>query len=293
MGTHYHPTPKKKGRSKLNDHANRFDNSGQRMSFPTWQSNTANIARTNQIIQSIANEFGPQYQTVAAIQPLNECVPILVYCTALTLARPAGFDGSAVLNAVHTYWLSSYNAIRGSSANTLQLIHDAFQPLSYWNGWEQPSNYQGVAMDTHIYQMFSNAVSPSGFLRALPATLLTYWLGRRAVQFPAHIYRVRQCRQPPGLRCEPAVDHRRGVDPANDGLRQVSQRAWCRRTVRRDPLGLATRRQLRGTDRVRLVVQFELQDVPPADVGSPGERFYAVIGRCTHALTGGHTVRRS
>jgi aryl-phospho-beta-D-glucosidase BglC (GH1 family) len=121
---------------------NGFDNSGQRMSFPTWQSSASNIARTNEIMQRIANEFGPQYQTVAAIQPLNE---------------PAGFDGSAVMNAVRTYWLSSYNTIRGSSANTLQLIHDAFQPLSSWNGWEQPPNYQGVAMDTHIYQMFTDA----------------------------------------------------------------------------------------------------------------------------------------
>lgn len=121
---------------------NGFDNSGHRISFPTWHSNATNIARTNAIIQRIANEFGPQYQTVAAIQPLNE---------------PAGYDGSAVLNAVRTYWISSYNNIRASSANTLELIHDAFEPLSSWNGWQRPPSYQGVAMDTHIYQMFSDA----------------------------------------------------------------------------------------------------------------------------------------
>lgn len=121
---------------------NGFDNSGQRMSFPSWQSNQNNIDRTNAIMQQIAAEFGPQYQTVSAIGPLNE---------------PAGFDGSAVLNAVRSYWLSSYDNIRASSANTLELIHDAFQPLSYWDGWQQGPNYQGVAMDTHIYQMFSDA----------------------------------------------------------------------------------------------------------------------------------------
>ncbi|CDO68922.1 Glycoside Hydrolase Family 5 protein [Trametes cinnabarina] len=40
-------------------------------------------------------------------------------------------------------------------SNTLVLLHDAFQPLSYWNGFQTPPNWQGVAMDTHIYQMFS------------------------------------------------------------------------------------------------------------------------------------------
>ena len=48
------------------------------MSFPTWQSDENNIDRTNAIMQQIAQEFGPQYQTVAAIQPLNEYVPTLV-----------------------------------------------------------------------------------------------------------------------------------------------------------------------------------------------------------------------
>jgi len=56
--------------------------------------------------------------------------------------------------------MTSYASMRASSADTLQLIHDAFQPLSYWNGWEHPPQYEGVALDTHIYQMFSGAVSP-------------------------------------------------------------------------------------------------------------------------------------
>ena len=48
------------------------------MSFPTWQSDENNIDRTNAIIQQIAQEFGPQYQTVAAIQPLNEYISAIV-----------------------------------------------------------------------------------------------------------------------------------------------------------------------------------------------------------------------
>jgi hypothetical protein len=65
-----------------------------------------------------------------------------------------------VLNAVHQYWLDSYGNIREKSANTLEMIHDGFQPLEYWNGWQRPPQYQGVALDTHIYQMFTDDVSP-------------------------------------------------------------------------------------------------------------------------------------
>lgn len=39
------------------------------------------------------------------------------------------------------------------------MIHDAFQPLTSWNGFMPPPNWQGVILDTHIYQMFSDAVS--------------------------------------------------------------------------------------------------------------------------------------
>ena len=65
----------------------RFDNSGHRLSFPGWQSNQTDIARTNKIIQLIANEFGPQYETVAAIEPMNESVadlPLRPYAVRLT-----------------------------------------------------------------------------------------------------------------------------------------------------------------------------------------------------------------
>src|SRR6266403_3611866 len=47
----------------------------------------------------------------------------------------------------------------GQQSNTLALIHDAFQPLSYWNGFmSKNTQYVGVAMDTHIYQMFTDQV---------------------------------------------------------------------------------------------------------------------------------------
>jgi aryl-phospho-beta-D-glucosidase BglC (GH1 family) len=54
-------------------------------------------------------------------------------------------------------WISSFPYGTSQKSNTVLLIHDAFQPLSYWNGFMQ-SGFEGVAMDTHVYQMFSVAV---------------------------------------------------------------------------------------------------------------------------------------
>lgn len=50
----------------------------------------------------------------------------------------------------------------GQASNILALIHDAFQPLNYWSGFmSKYTQYTGVAMDTHIYQMFDDQVCPS------------------------------------------------------------------------------------------------------------------------------------
>ncbi|KAJ7070741.1 glycoside hydrolase family 5 protein [Mycena amicta] len=140
---------------------NGFDNSGHRISFPTWHSNNTNVQRTDAIIKTIANMVKDNSANVPIIAPLNE---------------PAGFDGSDVLAVTRQYWFDSFGNIRfpyGSSqqSNTVVLIHDAFQPLSYWNGVLTYPQYEGVAMasrsrlstceiidvqqDTHIYTIFS------------------------------------------------------------------------------------------------------------------------------------------
>lgn len=50
----------------------------------------------------------------------------------------------------------------GQQSNILVLIHDAFQPLNYWNGFmSKYTQYTGVAIDTHIYQVFDEQVCPS------------------------------------------------------------------------------------------------------------------------------------
>ncbi|GJJ13359.1 hypothetical protein Clacol_007611 [Clathrus columnatus] len=125
---------------------NGFDNSGQRLPFPKWQSNQTNVQRTDAIIKTLASMYQGQTNVVTVIAPLNE---------------PAGYD-NGVLPVTQQYWKDSYGNIRypnpGSSqeSNLVELIHDAFQPLSSWNGFEAAPNYQGVMLDTHIYQMFSD-----------------------------------------------------------------------------------------------------------------------------------------
>ncbi|TFK77419.1 glycoside hydrolase family 5 protein [Pluteus cervinus] len=124
---------------------NGFDNSGQKMSYPLWHTNNTNVQRSNNIIKTIANMYKDNPNVVPIIAPLNE---------------PAGFDGSDVLSVVRQYWYDSYGNIRypyGSDreSNTVELIHDAFQPFSYWSGFMPSPSFQGVMMDTHQYQVFS------------------------------------------------------------------------------------------------------------------------------------------
>lgn len=56
-----------------------------------------------------------------------------------------------------TFLSSSYP--NGQQSNVVTLIHDAFQPLSYWTNFMPRGEFVGVAIDTHIYQMFTDEVS--------------------------------------------------------------------------------------------------------------------------------------
>jgi glucan 1,3-beta-glucosidase len=76
--------------------------------------------------------------------------------------RPAGFDGD-LLPVVRQYWYDSYDSVRnlgnGQQSDIVVLLHDAFKGLVYWSNFmPDRSIYQGVAFDTHIYQMFSQDV---------------------------------------------------------------------------------------------------------------------------------------
>jgi len=126
---------------------NGYDNSGHRVSAPQWQTNSNNVQRTDAVIKQIMSEFASQSNVVPIVAPLNE---------------PAGYYSSQLLNTARQYWYDSYGNVRfpygdSTESNTVLLIHDAFQGVQYWNGFMPAPNWQGVAVDTHIYQVFSDA----------------------------------------------------------------------------------------------------------------------------------------
>ena len=78
----------------------------------------------------------------------------------------------------------------GSSeqSNLVVMIHDAFQPLSYWNGFMPSPNWQGVVLDTHIYQMFSVAVRlKTSFFLPLGLYFRKYAVGQPNDQCRTHL----------------------------------------------------------------------------------------------------------
>ncbi|EAU92553.1 exo-beta-1,3-glucanase [Coprinopsis cinerea okayama7 len=132
---------------------NGFDNSGQKMDYPTWHTKQSNVDRTNAVIKRIADMFKDSTAVVPMIAPLNE---------------PAGYRGDDVLRVTRQFWYDSYGNIRypyGSArqSDTVVMISDAFQPLSYWSGFMAYPGFEGVMIDTHHYQIFNdelNRMSP-------------------------------------------------------------------------------------------------------------------------------------
>lgn len=137
---------------------NGFDNSGQKMDYPTWHTRQSNVDRTNAVIKTIANMFKDNKYVVPIIAPLNE---------------PAGYRGSDVVAVTRQFWKDSYGNIRfpyGSAqeSDIIVMISDAFQPLSTWNNFMPPPQYHGVMLDTHHYQIFNddlNRMSPEQHIR--------------------------------------------------------------------------------------------------------------------------------
>ena len=101
------------------------------------------------MIQTLSQKYSdPSYwQVVTALALLNE---------------PAGFYGADVLSVTRQYWYDSYGAARypwapsgsASKSGLALVIHDAFQPLSYWNGFMSEPTFEDVFLDTHNYQVF-------------------------------------------------------------------------------------------------------------------------------------------
>ena len=64
----------------------------------------------------------------------------------------------SITHELSVFFPPSFSFGTSQESNLVVMIHDAFQPLSYWNEFMSPPDWQGVILDTHIYQMFSVAV---------------------------------------------------------------------------------------------------------------------------------------
>jgi len=123
---------------------NGFDNSGQRMSTPQWQTVDPGATRTLSILNQIQSKYGSsEYDdVVAGIELVNE--PLL-----------------SELNAddALTYEKDGYNQQRKTSQSRVVVVEDGFRNPSSYNGWLSSSdNGAGnVAIDHHEYQVFTTA----------------------------------------------------------------------------------------------------------------------------------------
>lgn len=123
---------------------NGFDNSGQRMDSPTWQTGDT-VQQTLQILKTISDKYAqPSFQDViAGIELINE---------------PAQFlDKTIQLDVTKQFYRDGFSQVRAVS-NTTVVLADGFLPPSQWNGFLTPSDNdaQNVAIDHHEYQVFNN-----------------------------------------------------------------------------------------------------------------------------------------
>ncbi|KAG7447408.1 glycoside hydrolase [Guyanagaster necrorhizus] len=132
-----------------------------RLSDSGWHSNRTNIGRSNDIFYKMSSMFADKVDMIEALNELSSIYPSHCYHEFIGL-KPAGFYGDVALLAIKEYYYDGYPAVRSNQQrNALVLIHDAFQDLSYWKDFMCPEDkYDGVAMDIHRHQMFSNAVCP-------------------------------------------------------------------------------------------------------------------------------------
>lgn len=119
---------------------NGYDNSGQRIANPTWQSGNT-VSQTLQVLKTISSKYAQtSYQdVVVGIQLLNE-----------PLIAKLNEDG------VRQFYRNGFNQVRETSDTTV-ILHDGFKPPNTWNGFLTPqdNNAQNVAVDHHEYQVFS------------------------------------------------------------------------------------------------------------------------------------------
>jgi len=118
---------------------NGYDNSGQRTSNPVWALTPDDITRTVDTLRFLAENVGGM---VDVIELLNE---------------PAGFLGSSWAAAIRQFWLDGYDAVRqAAGAGIKVMIGDAFLGVQSWADFLVAPSGQGVLLDFHEYQIFSD-----------------------------------------------------------------------------------------------------------------------------------------
>jgi glucan 1,3-beta-glucosidase len=102
---------------------NGFDNSGQRMTTPTWQQGDT-VARTLAVLETITQKYAkPEYQdVVVAIELLNE---------------PLSFDLN--FDELKQFYRNGFDQVRAVS-DTPVMLHDGFVSPSTWNGFLCPAD---------------------------------------------------------------------------------------------------------------------------------------------------------
>ena len=122
---------------------NGYDNSGQRMNVPQWQTGDT-IKQTLRVLKTISDQYAQtKYQdVVVGIQLLNE---------------PAMYFDNINQDVVRQFYRDGYGQVRDTSDTTV-ILHDGFIRPNQWNGFLTPSdnNAQNVAIDHHEYQVFNN-----------------------------------------------------------------------------------------------------------------------------------------
>jgi glucan 1,3-beta-glucosidase len=116
---------------------NGFDNSGHAGSIG-WEGGDT-VAQTINAIKSLAERYAPDTDVVTAIAILNE-----------------PFGPSLDINVLKKFNYDAWGTIRDYNPDTAMVIHDAFEGLSFWNGFMGPgSGTNNVILDTHVYQVFN------------------------------------------------------------------------------------------------------------------------------------------
>ncbi|KAL0580953.1 hypothetical protein V5O48_001045 [Marasmius crinis-equi] len=132
---------------------NGYDNSGQRTDDPRWAYNPANVSRTVDTLKVMAREIGGM---IDILELLNES---------------AGFKSDQWAQVTRQFWLDAYKAVRDAGGNGFRvMIGDAFLGLNSWQNFMEPPDAQGVLIDFHQYQVFSNEELARSFDQHITAT---------------------------------------------------------------------------------------------------------------------------